>query len=59
MIVDETGLIHGGFIFELADYCAMLTVNHPNIVLAKAEVNFLEAVRLNDYIIAIKKASNP
>ncbi|MFX1476718.1 MAG: hotdog domain-containing protein [Promethearchaeota archaeon] len=58
MIVDETGLIHGGFIFGLADYCAMLTVNHPNVVLAKAEVTFLKPVRLNDYLIATGSIAN-
>jgi acyl-coenzyme A thioesterase PaaI-like protein len=52
MIVDETGLVHGGFIFSLADYCAMLTINHPNVVLGKAEVRFLKPVVLNDLLIA-------
>lgn len=52
MIVDDTGLIHGGFIFGLADFCAMLTVNHPNVVLGGAEVQFLKPVKLNDTLIA-------
>ncbi|MFX1346741.1 MAG: hotdog domain-containing protein [Promethearchaeota archaeon] len=52
MIVDDTGLIHGGFIFGLADYCAMLAVNHPNVVLGKAKVEFLKPVKLYDTIIA-------
>jgi acyl-coenzyme A thioesterase PaaI-like protein len=52
MVVDETGLIHGGFIFSLADYCAMLTINHPNVILGKAEVQFLKPVVLNDILIA-------
>jgi uncharacterized protein (TIGR00369 family) len=52
MIVDDTGLIHGGFIFGLADYCAMLTVNHPNVVLGKAEVEFLKPIKINETLIA-------
>ncbi|HCT66522.1 MULTISPECIES: hotdog domain-containing protein [unclassified Hydrogenobaculum] len=48
MVADEKGLIHGGFIFGLADYTSMLAVNHPNVVLAKAEVKFLKPVKLGD-----------
>ncbi|MGC8676752.1 MAG: hotdog domain-containing protein [Hydrogenobaculum sp.] len=48
MTADEKGLIHGGFIFGLADYASMLAVNHPNVVLAKAEVKFLKPVKLGD-----------
>ncbi len=44
MVADDTGLIHGGFIFSAADYSAMLSVNHPNVVLAGAQVNFLKPV---------------
>ena len=50
MTADETGLVHGGFIFSCADYTAMLSVNHPNVVLARAEVKFLKPVRLGDEI---------
>jgi uncharacterized protein (TIGR00369 family) len=52
MVVDDTGLIHGGFLFSLADYCAMLAINHPNVVLGEAEVQFLKPVVLNDILIA-------
>ena len=55
MIVDETGLIHGGFVFGLADYAAMLAVNHPNVVLGSAEVRFTQPVKLKDKIIAEAK----
>ena len=44
MKVDETGLVHGGFIFGLADYAAMIAVNHPNVVLGAADVKFLKPV---------------
>ncbi len=52
MVVDDKGLIHGGFIFGLADYASMLAVNHPNVVLAKAEVKFLKPVKLGDTMIS-------
>ncbi len=51
MIVDETGLVHGGFIFGAADYCAMLSVNHPNVVLASAEVSFLKPTKAGEKLI--------
>ncbi len=50
MVADEKGLIHGGFIFSLADYAAMLSVNEETVVLAKAEVKFIKPVRLGDEI---------
>jgi uncharacterized protein (TIGR00369 family) len=52
MAVDETGLVHGGFIFGLADYAAMIAVNHPNVVLGGADVRFLKPVRAGEEIIA-------
>ena len=48
MAVDEKGLIHGGFTFGLADYAAMIAVNEPNVVLAKAEVKFTAPVKVGD-----------
>jgi acyl-coenzyme A thioesterase PaaI-like protein len=51
MVADEKGLIHGGFIFGSGDYCAMLSVNHPNVVLAKAEVKFIKPVKIGETII--------
>ncbi len=55
MVADEKGLIHGGFIFSLADYSAMLAVNEETVVLAKADVKFLKPVVLGDEIIAYAK----
>ncbi|APF20428.1 phenylacetic acid degradation-related protein [Caldithrix abyssi DSM 13497] len=52
MVADELGLVHGGFIFGLADYAAMLAVNHPNVVLARAHVDFLKPVKVGDKLIA-------
>jgi uncharacterized protein (TIGR00369 family) len=52
MAVDETGLVHGGFVFGLADHAAMIAVNHPNVVLGGAEVKFLKPLRVGDALIA-------
>jgi len=40
MAADGRGLVHGGFVFGLADYAAMLAVNDPLVVLGAAEVRF-------------------
>ena len=48
MRVDEHGLVHGGFIFGVADYAAMLAVNQPNVVLGAAEVQFLKPVKAKE-----------
>jgi uncharacterized protein (TIGR00369 family) len=58
MIADDYGLIHGGFIFGLADYSAMLAVNHPNVVLASANVRFLKPVKLGEELIAEASVSH-
>ena len=48
MAVDERGLVHGGFTFGLADYAAMLAVNHPYVVLTGAKVKFTAPVTVGD-----------
>ena len=55
MSVDQTGLVHGGFIFELADHAAMIAVNHPNVVLGAAEVRFLKPVKAGETVVAKAK----
>ena len=55
MVVDETGLIHGGFSFGLADYAAMLAVNHPYVVLGSAMIRFIAPVKLGETMIASAK----
>ncbi len=55
MVVDGTGLVHGGFIFGLADYAAMLAVNHPNVVLGSADVKFTKPVKIGEIVIAEAK----
>lgn len=52
MVVDEMGLIHGGFVFGVADYAAMLAVNDPNVVLGSAEVKFVAPVKLGEEVLA-------
>ena len=52
MAADERGLVHGGFVFGLADYAAMLAVNHPNVVLGSSEVRFLKPVRVGERLVA-------
>lgn len=52
MAVDESGLVHGGFIFGLADYAAMIAVNHPNVVLGASSVRFLKPVKINETVVA-------
>ena len=52
MSVDTHQLVHGGFIFGLADYAAMIAVNDPNVVLGSADVKFLKPVKVGDKVIA-------
>ncbi len=58
MRVDERGLIHGGFAFGLADYAAMVAVNHPNVVLLSAQARFLKPVALGDTMTARAQVTN-
>ncbi|MGM0453688.1 MAG: hotdog domain-containing protein [Thermodesulfobacteriota bacterium] len=52
MAVDDSGLVHGGFIFGLADHAAMIAVNHPNVVLAGAAVKFIKPVTAHTPLVA-------
>ena len=53
MAVDARGLVHGGFTFGLADYAAMIVVNHPNVVLGGADCRFLAPVRTGETMVAM------
>ncbi len=55
MAADERGLVHGGFIFSLADHAAMLAVNHPNVVLGRAESRFLRPVTVGERVVAVAR----
>ncbi len=51
MAVDEEGLVHGGFTFSAADFCAMASVNEPYVVLVKAtDCEFMAPVKVGDVI---------
>lgn len=52
MKVDRHGLVHGGFVFGLADYAAMLAVNDPNVVLGAADVRFTAPVKVGEAVVA-------
>jgi len=51
MAVDEEGLVHGGFTFGAADFCAMASVNEPFVVLVKAtNCEFMAPVKVGDVV---------
>ena len=50
--VGGRGLVHGGFVFGLADFAAMLAVNDPNVVLGSAEVKLRKPVEVGDRLVA-------
>lgn len=52
MAADARNLVHGGFVFGMADYAAMLAVNHPNVVLGSADMKFLKPVRVGETLLA-------
>jgi len=52
MAADDRGLVHGGFAFGLADYAAMLAVNHPLVVLASSTIKFLAPTRVGERLVA-------
>lgn len=52
MRADEHDLVHGGFVFGLADHAAMLAINHPNVVLGNADVRFEQPVRVGEMLVA-------
>ncbi|MDX1701902.1 MAG: hotdog domain-containing protein [Melioribacteraceae bacterium] len=57
MVVDKKGLIHGGFTYGLADYAAMLAINHPNVVLGSSKSRFIAPVKNGDTMTALAKVS--
>lgn len=52
MAADPQGLVHGGFVFGLADYAAMAAVNDPYVVLGGADCRFLAPVRVGETLVA-------
>jgi acyl-coenzyme A thioesterase PaaI-like protein len=57
MRVDDRDLVHGGFVFGLADHAAMLAVNDPNVVLGAATTKFLRPLRVGDVVVARARCS--
>jgi acyl-coenzyme A thioesterase PaaI-like protein len=57
MRADARGLVHGGFVFGLADYAAMLAINAPNVVLGSAETRFLAPVVVGETLLATARVS--
>ena len=55
MIADEEGLIHNGFLFNAANYAAMMTINHPNVVLVTSKCQFLFPIKLFDKVVISAK----
>ena len=49
---DAAGLVHGGFVFGVADHAAMLAVNEPTVVLGSAEVRFSRPVSVGEALLA-------
>ena len=58
MTADAIGLVHGGFVFGMADYAAMLAVNDPNVVLGAAEATFFKPVAVQETVVAEARVSN-
>lgn len=52
MRVDASGLVHGGFVYGLADHAAMLAVNLPFVVLGASQSRFLAPVRVGQELTA-------
>jgi acyl-coenzyme A thioesterase PaaI-like protein len=57
MQADDRGLVHGGFVFGLADHAAMLAVNEPTVVLGAAELRFSAPVTVGQRLVATARVS--
>lgn len=55
MRADESGLVHGGFVFGLADHAAMLAVDRPTVVLGAADVRLVAPARVGQRLRARAK----
>lgn len=47
MTSDENNIIHCGFVFNAAAFCAMAAVNAPNSTIIYSETKFLSPIELN------------
>jgi uncharacterized protein (TIGR00369 family) len=55
MRADDEGLVHGGFVFGLADHAAMLAIDRETVVLGSAEVKLVAPVRVGERLHALAK----
>lgn len=51
MISDDNMLVHYGFIFSSASFCAISAVNRPNSIIIYSEVKFLSPLELGNEVI--------
>ncbi|EEO25757.1 hypothetical protein [Helicobacter winghamensis] len=51
MVLDKQGLVHSGYLFSSAAYCALLAVNEPNGIMIGAEVKFLAPIELSNEVL--------
>lgn len=57
MQADAHALVHGGFVFGLADHAAMLAVNEPTVVLGAAELRFVAPVTVGQRLVATARVA--
>lgn len=50
MIADDNMIIHYGFIFNSASFCALSAVNEPNSIIIYSEVKFLSPLELGNEV---------
>ncbi|NOQ31484.1 MAG: PaaI family thioesterase [Helicobacteraceae bacterium] len=50
MTTDKSGMIHSGFLFNSADYAAMISINERNVILIGSSTTFFSPVRLGDVV---------
>lgn len=50
MVVDDNMLVHYGFVFSSASFCAIAAVNQPHSMIIYSETKFLSPIELNSEI---------
>ena len=50
MVIDDYKLIHNGFIFNAADFAAMVAVNNPYLVIITSNTKFLAPIELGNVV---------
>lgn len=44
MVADDYGLVHPGFVFSAASFCAIAAINDPNAIVVTSESKFLSPI---------------